>query len=119
MQLAELTRVLRDPAAALAAESALDDAASAPDLEAPSEPAAFSGTETGGALTTLPGTEFAQHGVLPTVPIDILPSDGPRVRAATAKPGCRVCVRARSAGYSSGRAGPRCACSGAATTTRC
>ena len=104
MQLAELTRVLRDPAAAMAAESALDDAASAPALDAPSEPAAFSGTETGGALPTLPGTEFAQHGVLPTVPIDILPSDGP-TRASrdreswlqSLRPGqvCRLFIGAR------------------------
>ena len=104
VQLAELTRVLRDPAAAMAAESTGVEAVQEPPLDAPTEPATLGAPEGGTAMHSLPGTEFAQHAVLPTVPIDILPSEGP-TRASidreswllSLRPGqvCRLFIGAR------------------------
>lgn len=104
VQLAELTKVLRDPAAALAAEPADVEH---PELHEPppTETAPFHGSSALPARASTPGSDYAQHGILPTVPIDMLPGGGGPTRASAdreawlegLRPGhvCRIFVAAR------------------------
>lgn len=76
-QLAELARALRNPAAALSAEPTEPPAPPSLDL---SETSSAFGRDRFGPTEAMPaapptvtGTDFAHHGALPTVPIDLTP----------------------------------------------
>ena len=78
--LADLTRVLRNPAAAVAAEPALTThafntatSADEPTQAAAMEPAVTEPSSLPAGRTPDVGSDFVQHGALPTVPIDMLP----------------------------------------------